>query len=76
MERADSDFMKIVNKNRSKINDKKYLQYMSQILSAVQHMHEKGIAHNDIKPDNFFYFSKEDMFKLADFEFSRNFNKV
>jgi serine/threonine protein kinase len=35
------------------------------VLSAVDHLYSRGIAHNDIKPENILVFSS--VFKLADF---------
>lgn len=42
---------------------------MKKLLSALEHIHSKGIMHRDIKPENLILASKEDDYniKLADF---------
>ena len=37
-----------------------------QMASALQHLHSKGIAHMDVKPDNI-YSTEDGQFKLGDF---------
>ena len=38
--------------NRGKLSIDESLDYMSQILSGVKQIHELGVLHNDLKPDN------------------------
>ena len=40
--------------NRGKISIDEALDYLSQILLGVKEMHELGILHNDLKPDNLY----------------------
>ncbi|XP_068637915.1 wee1-like protein kinase [Aristolochia californica] len=46
----------------------KVLAAMYQIAKALQFMHERGIAHLDVKPDNIYM--KNGVFKLGDFGFA------
>jgi len=46
------------------------LYFMSQILSAVQHAHDKGIVHRDIKPQNIILLASGDI-KVTDFGIAR-----
>jgi serine/threonine protein kinase len=41
----------------------------TQVISAVQHCHSKGIVHRDIKPENILLTAHRDI-KLADFGLS------
>ena len=44
-----------------------------ELLSAVAYMHERGVAHRDLKPQNLLLVSKEDnsAVKVADFGFAK-----
>lgn len=46
--------LKDILDNRGKISIDEALDYMSQILLGVKQMHELGILHNDLKPDNLY----------------------
>jgi len=41
--------------------------YIANLLSALRHIHKKGIIHRDIKPSNFLYDRKKKRFSLVDF---------
>ncbi len=46
---------------------------MRKILSAIKHLHERGICHRDLKPENFLYADKgaDAEIKLIDFGLSK-----
>ena len=58
--------LKEVLDNRGKLSYDESLDYMFQILDAVNHMHSKEIIHNDLKPDNLFLLSDGNV-KICDF---------
>ena len=45
-------------------------EVLLQMASALQHLHSRGIAHMDVKPDNI-YSTEDGQFKLGDFGLSR-----
>ena len=44
-----------------------------QVAAALQHLHEQGIAHMDVKPDNI-YSNDDGVFKLGDFGLATTLN--
>lgn len=52
--------------SNKKIPEEKIAQYFYDIIQGLQYLHEKGIAHRDIKPDNILI-SAEDEIKISDF---------
>lgn len=48
---------------------------MHHILNAIVHIHERGIAHRDLKPDNVLVNKKTLEIKIIDFGVSRRFKK-
>lgn len=64
-------FDRIVQKNHYTENDARHL--CKVLLQAVKYMHDKGVAHRDLKPQNLLLTSKDDDadIKVADFGFAR-----
>lgn len=50
---------------------------MDKILSAINHIHSKGIVHRDIKPDNILFLTKQidSEIKIIDFGLSVKCNE-
>jgi len=68
-------FDKIVE--RGQYSEKDAANIVRQIVSAVQYLHNIGIAHRDLKPENLLSAGDDEgeVIKIADFGFSKNFGE-
>jgi len=68
-------FDKIVEKGN--YTEKDAANIVRQIISAVEYLHENGIAHRDLKPENLLSAGggEDEVIKIADFGFSKNFGE-
>ncbi|KAH9669427.1 protein kinase domain-containing protein [Citrus sinensis] len=67
-----SDLTKIICRPAQKLTEPQVKCYMQQLLSGLQHCHERGILHRDIKASNLLI-DKSGMLKIADFGLSNFF---
>ncbi|XP_052191363.1 probable serine/threonine-protein kinase At1g54610 isoform X2 [Diospyros lotus] len=67
-----SDLAKIISSREGKLAESQVRCYMQQLLSGLQHCHEKGILHRDIKGSNVLI-DKSGMLKIGDFGLSNYF---
>lgn len=66
----NGDFVNLINSEKSHLlKDKVVRTYFHQLVSAVEYLHDNGIAHGDIKLDNMFL-DKKFQLKLSDFDLS------
>ncbi|XP_055822838.1 probable serine/threonine-protein kinase At1g54610 [Solanum dulcamara] len=61
-----SDLTKLINHTQERLTEPQIKRYMEQLLSGLQHCHERGILHRDIKGSNLLI-DKNGMLKIADF---------
>ncbi|KAB7504173.1 Serine/threonine-protein kinase mos [Armadillidium nasatum] len=66
--------LSVINLNID-ISDQDKLKFLYQIASALQHMHEKGYVHLDVKPSNCFV-SQSGTIKLGDFGCTCKLNDI
>ncbi|XP_038880870.1 probable serine/threonine-protein kinase At1g54610 [Benincasa hispida] len=62
----ESDLTGIISRFSKKLREAQVKAYMQQLLSGLQHCHDRGILHRDIKPSNLLI-DKSGMLKIADF---------
>lgn len=66
MEYIDGILLKKYLKQNGKMQEKQACTYICAVLTAVQKIHDKGIIHKDISPDNIFLVAS-DQVKIFDF---------
>lgn len=66
MEYIDGITLKEYMENEQVLNWKDSVHFVTQILRALQHAHERGIVHRDIKPQNIMMFT-DGTIKVMDF---------
>lgn len=69
------DLFSYIKQNRV-FSEKKAVEFMKQILSAVYYMHKNGICHRDLKPENMLYDTESNSLKLIDFGTAAYFTKA
>ena len=69
LELCDQDLYNYMKENRLHQNFQSIINFCSQVASAIKHLHELGIVHQDIKPQNVLVLKKTDgvLLKVADF---------
>ncbi|MBQ3136113.1 MAG: Stk1 family PASTA domain-containing Ser/Thr kinase [Clostridia bacterium] len=70
MEYVEGISLKEYIEQQGKINPREAIYYVTQILRALQHAHDKGIVHRDIKPQNIMLIS-DGTIKVTDFGIAR-----
>ncbi|XP_073266433.1 probable serine/threonine-protein kinase At1g09600 [Populus alba] len=63
---GSSDLTRIISRPGERLTEPQVKCYMQQLLSGLQHCHERGILHRDIKASNLLK-DKNGMLKIADF---------
>jgi len=60
------DLYEAIRMSKGPLETEHVRDFMLQLISAVEHMHSRGVYHRDIKPENIFLTPEGDM-KLGDF---------
>lgn len=70
MEYVDGITLKEYTKQQGRVNTREAIYFITQILRALQHAHDKGIVHRDVKPQNIMLQS-DGTIKVTDFGIAR-----
>lgn len=70
MEYVDGITLKEYTKQQGRVNTREAIYFVTQILRALQHAHDKGIVHRDVKPQNIMLQS-DGKIKVTDFGIAR-----
>lgn len=65
--------LRVLDENKGFIRESIVKKIFHQIVQAVELLHNLGICHRDLKPDNLLYNSKTGNVKLMDFNISKRF---
>ncbi|OMP12255.1 hypothetical protein COLO4_03363 [Corchorus olitorius] len=68
-----ADLTRIISRPEERLTEPQIKCYMHQLLSGLQHCHERGILHRDIKGSNLLI-DKNGMLKIADFGLANCFS--
>ncbi|KAL5843672.1 hypothetical protein ACOSQ4_009630 [Xanthoceras sorbifolium] len=68
-----SDLSRIITRPEGRLTEPQVKCYMHQLLSGLQHCHDRGILHRDIKGSNLLI-DKDGMLKIADFGLANSFS--
>ncbi|KAI9098448.1 hypothetical protein K1719_025073 [Acacia pycnantha] len=68
-----SDLARIISRPEERLTEPQVKCYMHQLLSGLQHCHDRGILHRDIKGSNLLI-DKNGMLKIADFGLANFYN--
>ncbi|CAI9778007.1 unnamed protein product [Fraxinus pennsylvanica] len=68
-----SDLARILSRPDERLTEPQVKCYMQQLLSGLQHCHERGILHRDIKGSNLLI-DRNGMLKIADFGLANFYN--
>ncbi|XP_068656319.1 probable serine/threonine-protein kinase At1g54610 [Aristolochia californica] len=68
-----SDLARVISRPDERLTEPQVKCYMQQLLAGLQHCHERGILHRDIKGSNLLI-DKNGMLKIGDFGLANYFN--
>jgi len=70
MEYVDGITLKEYTKQQGRVNAREAIYFITQVLRALQHAHDKGIVHRDVKPQNIML-QADGTIKVTDFGIAR-----
>lgn len=71
MEYVEGRSLSEILKSKKQFTDEDIFDYLHQLLSGINHVHDKGLIHRDIKPSNVMI-TKDEVVKLLDFGIAKN----
>ena len=71
-----NDLLSLIIKNKNKkLSEETALNYFSQYLNGLHYLHQNGICHRNIRPDNILLDEKKEKIKIIDFNLSTIYSK-
>lgn len=68
--------LKTTKKNKQFLPEEKILKWTTQVGLAIHFLHEKGVIHRDLKPNNVMLTEGGDLIKVVDFGLAMATNEV
>ena len=70
------DLFSLIIKNRNKkLSEESALNYFSQYINGLHYLHQNGISHRNLRPDNILLDEKKEKIKIIDFGLSTTYSK-
>jgi len=73
MEYVEGPVLAETLKERGKLSERDALRVVLQVGTALEHAHDRGLVHRDVKPANIIFSAKERVVKLADLGLAKGY---
>jgi serine/threonine protein kinase len=67
------DYVLKIQQDKQRLPEQEVVFILKQLVQAIEYIHQQGICHRDLKPDNVLINPKTKEIKLTDFNISKRF---